>query len=181
MQTVLPPSSITAEPGEEIYLHREFKGSHGHVFAMAVSNQAVYVSTQRLALQNDGWFLKRVPLKDVREVSLVRPRPGRTYVLSGVMMVGGLVLSTLMMWQALNPMPGAPYVVSGVPFAVAVAGLVLPVVAKGRRTLLVTFNRGSFKWRPQFAVDKKTRETCNTIQNELLVACERAGLSTSGQ
>jgi hypothetical protein len=179
MRTVVPPFSIDPEPGEEIYLHKEFRGSHGHTFAMAVSSHAVYVSAQKLALRNDGWFLQRVPLHEVRDIALVRQRSGYTYALAGLMAVGGTLLSTLMMWRALNPMPGQVYHVSGWPFAIAVGGLLLPVVAKGRRTLLVRFNRGKLKWTPQLSVDKKTRETCNAIQDELLSACRRAGLATS--
>ena len=47
---------VTAQPGEEIYTQREFRGSHQHVFAMAVSNQALYLSAQKWALKDDWYF-----------------------------------------------------------------------------------------------------------------------------
>jgi len=37
---------ITPQLGEQVYIQHEFRGSHQHVFAMAVSNQALYLSAQ---------------------------------------------------------------------------------------------------------------------------------------
>lgn len=73
------PFTIDPQAGEELYLQREFRGSHDHVFAMAVSNQAVYVSVQKLVLKGDPWYFKRIPLDDVEEVRLIKQRP--VYVL----------------------------------------------------------------------------------------------------
>lgn len=39
---------------EEVYLHKEFRGSHDHVFAMARSNQAIYIPVQKLVLKRDS-------------------------------------------------------------------------------------------------------------------------------
>src|SRR5438132_12522485 len=75
------PFIINPEPGEEVYLQREFRGSHDHVFAMAVSNQALYVSAQKLALKRDPWYFKRVPLIEVEEVRLVKQRTIYTFLL----------------------------------------------------------------------------------------------------
>jgi len=112
MKRVDTPFSLNPEPGEDIYLLKEFRGSHGHVFAMAVSNQALYISTQKLAIKDGGWYLRRVPLSDVREVSLVRQRPGYLIGVSIGMFVVGTIVSSLMMWRAFNPTPGVPYYVS---------------------------------------------------------------------
>src|SRR5439155_22073506 len=100
------PFTIDPQPGEEVYLQREFRGSHDHVFAMAVSNQAVYVSTQKLVLKRDAWYFKRVPLNEVEEVRLVKQRPVYILLLGLVMTRVGGILSFLMMWCAFNPMPG---------------------------------------------------------------------------
>src|SRR2546423_9295219 len=81
------PFTIDPQPGEEVYLQREFRGSHDHVFAMAVSNQAVYVSAQKLALKRDPWYFKRVPLNEVEEVRLVKQRPVYVLLLGLVMIL----------------------------------------------------------------------------------------------
>ena len=170
------PFIIEAEPGEEIYLQKEFRGSHDHVFAMAVSNQAVYLSTQKLALKRDPWYFKRVPLNEVEEVRLVKQRTVYVLLLGLLMIIFGGILSFLMMWRAFNPMAGVAYHISGWPFAILVGGFIIPLIARGRKTLIVRMRKGKFKWKPQLAVDKKTREQCSHIQDELVKACRRAGI-----
>src|SRR5437762_2118241 len=76
---------------------------------MAVSNQALYVSQQELALKNDGWYFKRVPLSEVKGVSLVRHKRIYLLGLSILMIAFGAIVSCLMMWRALNPMPGGSF------------------------------------------------------------------------
>jgi len=170
------PFVIEPQPGEEVCLQKEFRGSHDHVFAMGVSNQAVYVSAQKFALKRDPWYFKRIPLSDVREVQLVKQRPLYIILLSAILLVFGTVLSILMMWRAFHPMPGVPYAVSGWPFALALAGLVIPFIARGRKILIVKMRKGAFKWKPQLAVDKKTRELCSNMQDEIVQACQRVGV-----
>jgi hypothetical protein len=157
------PFTIASQPGEEVYLRKEFRGSHGHVFAMAVSNQAIYVSAQRLVPKKDPWYFRRIPLGDVAEVRLVRQRTIYLVLLSALMIVSGVVLSALMMWRALYSLPGVPYKVSGWPFAIAIGGFIIPFIARGRRILIVKLRKGQFKWKPQLAVDKQTRELCARI------------------
>lgn len=168
--------TVEPQPGEHVYLQKEFRGTQGHVFAMAVSNQAVYVSRQEFALKRDPWSFKRVPLSDVREVRLVKQRPIYVIMLSAIMIVFGTVLSFMMMWRAFHPMQGVPYEVSGWPFAIAIGGIIIPFIARGRRILIVKMRKGTFKWKPQLAVDKKTRELCKNLQDEILQALKKVGV-----
>jgi hypothetical protein len=167
---------VEPQAGEQVYLQKEFRGTHDHVFAMAVSNQAVYVSAQKFALKRDPWYFKRVPLSDVREVRLVKQRPIYIIILSATLFVFGTVLSFLMMWRAFHPMPGVPYEVSGWPFAIAIGGVIIPFIARGRRILIVKMRKGTFKWKPQLAIDKKTRELCSNLQDEIVQACRNVGI-----
>jgi hypothetical protein len=171
------PFTIDPQLDEEVYLLREFRGSHDHVFAMAVSNQAVYVSAQKLALKRDPWYFKRIPLNEVEEVRIVKQRPVYVLLVGLLMISFGGILSVLMMWRAFNPMPGVAYHVSGWPFAILVGGIIIPFIARGRKTLLVRTRQGRFKWKPQLVLDKKTRERCSHIQDDLVAACRRAGIS----
>jgi len=174
------PFIVEPQPGEQVYLQKEFRGTHDHVFAMAVSNQAVYLSAQKFALKRDPWYLKRVPLSDVREVQLSKQRPIYIILLSAGMILFGTVLSFLMMWRASHLTPGMPYTVSGWPFALAVGGVIIPFIARGRRILIVRMRKGTFKWKPQLAVDKKTRELCSNLQDEIVQACLKVGLHIVG-
>jgi hypothetical protein len=145
---------------------------------MAVSNQALYVSKQKLALKNDGWHFKRVPLNEVKEVSLRRQRRIYLLGLSILMIAFGATVSFLMMWRALNPMPGIAFHVSGWPMAIAIGGIIIPFIARDRTILFVKLERGSFRWKPQLSVDKKTRDICTRLQNEILLACKEVGISS---
>ena len=170
------PFSVDPQPGEEVYLFREFRGSHGNVFAMAVSNQAIYLPTQKLVLRRDPWCFKRVLLSDVTEVSVKKQRAVWIYLFSAAMIIFGGVATFLMMRSALLRMPGTK--VSGLPIAIFVCGLVVPFIARGRATLYVELSKGKFKWKPQLAVDKKTRETQSKLQDEIIQACKKAGIQT---
>jgi len=179
MKSVGPQFSISPEPGEQVLLMKEFRGSHNHVFAMAVSNQALYVSKLELGFRNGGWSMKRLELAEVENVSLLRQRPLYLFGLSGVMILFGSFTSVMMMWRVLNPMPGMEYRVSGWPFAIALAGMLIPFISRGRRILVVRSESGKFKWKPQLSIDKKTRSVYTDMQNEILETCERVGIATS--
>lgn len=172
------PFVIDKQPGEEVYIQREFHGSHSHVFAMAVSNQAVYVSAQRFAVR-DTWYFKRIPLADVIDVRLVKQKPISLLLLSVAMVVFGALVSFQMMWHGLHLMPGEYYRGSGWPFAITIGGIVIPFISRGRKILLIKTSNGKFKWKPQLAMDKKTRAIYTTLQAELMAACMKAGIRTS--
>lgn len=169
------PFIVDPQPGEEVYLLREFRGAHGHVFAIAVSNQAVYLPAQKFALKKDPWYFRRVPLSEVKEVRFVKQKSVFILLLSGLMIVFGGVTGFLIMWYALR---GEAVRVSGWPLAFFVGGVILPFIARGRRTLVVIMSNGKYKWKPQLAVDKKTRETYLRLQDEIVQACRKAGIQT---
>jgi hypothetical protein len=170
------PFIVEPQPGEEVYLLREYRGSHGHVFAIAISNQAIYLPAQKFALKKDPWYFRRVPLSEVREVRFLKQKPVFVYVLAALMIAFGGVTGFLMMWYALR---GEPIRVSGWPLAFFVGGVILPFIARGRRTLVVLMSNSKYKWKPQLAVDKKTRETYASLQDEIVQACRKAGIQTS--
>jgi len=166
------PFTVDPQPGEEVYVLKEFRGSHGHVFAMAVSNQAIYLPTQKLVLKRDAWCFRRVRLSEVTEVNVRKQKAVWIYLMSAGMIIFGGVATFMMMRSALLQMPGSK--VSGLPIAILVCGLVVPFIARGRATLVVKLSKGRFKWKPQLAVDKKTRETQAKIQDDILQACKKA-------
>jgi hypothetical protein len=170
------PFIVDPQPDEEVYLLREFRGSHGHVFAIAISNQAIYLPAQKFALKKDPWYFKRVPLSEVKAVRFVKQKSGFLLILSALMIVFGGATGFLLMWYALR---GEAVRVSGWPLAFFVGGIIIPFIARGRRTLVVIMSNGKYKWKPQLAVDKRTRETYVKIQDEILQACRKAGIQTS--
>jgi hypothetical protein len=173
------PFKIDPQPQEEIYLLREFRGSHRHVFAIGVSNQALYLPVEkRLTLKKDPWYFKRVALNEVNEVRVKKQKFVPLLVLSSIMFLFGSAVSFLMIWHNLHPMPGERLTGSGWPIAIAVGGIVIPFIGRGRRTLTVSTRAGAFKWKPQLAIDRKTRNECSAIQDEILEACRKANIQT---
>lgn len=55
-------------------------------------------------------------------------------------------------------------------------GIIIPFIARGRKVLVVRMLKGTFKWKPQLAVDKKTRELRSNLQDEIVQACKKAGV-----
>jgi hypothetical protein len=170
------PFVVDPQPNEEVYLLKEFRGAHGHVFAIAISNQAIYLPAQKFALKRDAWYFRRVPLSEIKEVGLVKQKSVFVLILSALMIVFGGVTGFLMMWYALR---GELVRVSGWPLAFFVGGVILPFIARGRQTLVVIMSSGKYKWKPQLAVDKKTRETYLGLQDEIAQACRKAGIQLS--
>lgn len=169
------PFIVEPQPGEKVYLLKEFHGSHGHVFAMAVSNQAVYLPAQKMTLKRDHWYFRRIPLSEVVEVGLAKQKSIYIYLLSLVMIVFGGLTLYLLMAPVLRGESGR---VSGWPLAFFVAGLVLPFIARGRTVLSVKMRKGHYKWKPQLAIDRKTRKASSELQREILEACRNAGIHT---
>jgi len=114
-------------------------------------------------------------LSEIVEVSLARQKSRYIYLVSFLLIVSGLSLIYFMMAPVLRGEGGR---VSGWPLAILVAGLVIPFVARGRHILSVKLNRGHYKWKPQLALDRKTRTIYATIQTEILAACRKAGIKT---
>src|SRR5258708_1602686 len=149
------PFIVDPQLGEEVFLFREFRGSHGHVFAIAISNQAVYLPAQKFALKKDPWYFRRVPLSEVREMRLRKQKSVPLLILSALMIVFGGDSGVLMMWYALR---GEEIHVSGWPLAFFVGGIIIPFIARGRRTLGFIKIKGKYKWEARLAVDKKTKK-----------------------
>jgi hypothetical protein len=147
------------------------------VFAIGVTNQAVYVPVQRkLTLKKDSWHFKRVALCDVKQVRLTKQRYLPLLLLAAMMFLIGSVTSVLMIWQNLHPFPAKPTRASGWPIAIAVGGVIIPFISRGRRILTIETRDRKYKWKPQLAVDKKTRSLCSRIQDEVMQASIRAGV-----
>src|SRR5260370_14226928 len=103
------PFIVDPQPGEEVYVLREFSGSHGHVFAMAVSNQAIYLPTQKLVLKRDAWCFRRVRLSEVTEVNVRKQKAVWIYLMSAGMIIFAAVATFMMMRSAFLQLPASKF------------------------------------------------------------------------
>lgn len=169
------PFEVNPEPGEEVILVRELRGTHGAVFAFAVTNQAIHLPAKKFFSKGDPWCFRRIPLAKVVEVSLRRLRPIFLYTTAVVMIVVGVITTYWMMAPVFEGKGGE---IKGYPIAIFVCGLVIPFIARGRRSLMIRMVNETYKWKPQFVVDSASRKQIAAIQNEIIEACKKVGIST---
>jgi hypothetical protein len=121
--------------------------------AIGITDRAVYVAEPRNWKLGSRWTQRRVPIEQVRRVTVRRTRPARIALLSLVFLVLG---STYLYVMILPFLDGAQRrEVNLMPFILIGAGLVLPFVARGHRTVRIEFADGKpWVWKPpMFAAD----------------------------
>ncbi len=172
---------VVPQPGEEVHFQREYRFGRGRVFAIVISNQAIYLPAPKsLAALNLPLYFERVPLQEVKEVRWVRSRPVLFYLLSSLIVVMLLVAIYLVAvglvevrepWFLLLPaLLGAGYVLY--------IGLAIPFAARGLRTLVVRMRDREFRWTSPPPLTKALREQNARMQEEIIEACHRAGIPT---
>jgi hypothetical protein len=164
------PFDVNLEPGEDLVLKELYQPTRKtQPFAFAVSTRALFLPAKRMFAVSDPWYFRRVPLPEVRNVAIRRLRSAGVWALAGVMASVGLVTTYWMLY-------GRATKVSGYPIAVAVVGLVLPLLARGRYALTVGLTRGSFTWRPPILIGGSGKANGVALQERILQACGSVGV-----
>ena len=147
-------TKIHLEPNEELIFSDSFQADSRSIpFSFAVSNLAVFISKEK-HFAKESWYFEKIPLGQVKQIFLRRERSLPILVLSGLLLISGLIFAFVMMSNALYQVPGTR--VSGVPFGMIVGGLLIPFLSRGRKVLIVESENGTFKWKPRLVVDKKS-------------------------
>jgi len=168
------PFEISLEPGESLVLNELYLPSKkSEPFAFAVSDRAIFLPRKKTFAVKDPWYFQRVPVSQVRLVTLRRVRAGATWAMSAIMILAG-GLTTYFMLNPANRGHGER--ISGYPIAVLVVGLVLPFIARGRYALVVSLVSGTFKWRPRVTVGGTAKAQAVALQERILDACHRVGV-----
>lgn len=87
------------------------------------------------------------------------------------MVVGG-ALATVWMMQGL--LSGESHLVTGIPLGLLVAGLVLPFAARGRKGIVVTHLKGTFRWKPPLLVGSAAKQQVTALLSRIIVSCQQA-------
>ena len=165
---------IPLELNEELIFSDSFQAdSRTLPFSFAVSDRAVFISKEK-HFAKESWYFERIPLNQVKQIFLRRERSLPLLIFSGLLLVAGLVLTFIMMSNALNQAQGTR--VSGVPFAMIVGGLIMPFLAKGRKILIIESAKGTFKWKPRLVVDNESKNRINKLQKDILDVSEKVGI-----
>jgi len=170
---------VLPEPGEEVEARIELNLSKkAQPFFFAVSNRAIYIPRIKFIAKTDPYYFQRVPLGELRHVTVRRLRPYALWVLALLMVPVGIVTTIFMMEPVLKNAPGR-HEISGWPIAVAVGGLLLFGAARGRFGLEISFNDGRYRWKPPLVVDKRSKEKIAETFQTIIAACKKVGVSVS--
>lgn len=170
-------TEISLDENEKLIFSDSFQADEYSIpFSFAVSNLAIFVSKEK-HFAKDSWYLEKIPIEEVKRVFLRKERSVFILIISILLFVSGSVFAFIMMSNALNQEAGTR--ISGVPFAMIVAGLIMPFLAKGRSVLLVETTKETFKWKPKLVIDKKSRNHIKKFQAEILNVCKSLGIETS--
>jgi len=166
------------------------KNHYPYPYTFAVTDRAVFVTKEK-HFARESYALQRIPLTDVRQVSLVRQKPWSILTVSGLIFLFALTLIFFMMLPHWNGEPEA--MSSSFPFLLAILALLMPFLAKNRRILIVETTGEVYKWKPKLIVNAKHnvwnfwrsvncsegRSRVLTLQKDFLQACRKVGLNVS--
>jgi hypothetical protein len=164
------PFTVEHENGETLVFEDSFHLKKGaDPFAFALSSRATYLPRKKRFAMKDPWYFERVPISQIREVSIERMRPYLLWLLALLFIVVGGVTSYWMMQSEHRDQGG---MVSGLPFGILAIGLALPFVARGRRCLVVSMVEDRFVWKESLVLDRKSRTRIRGIQDGIATAFE---------
>jgi hypothetical protein len=173
--------NVVPEPGEKVEAGIKLKLSKKALpFYFAVSNRAIYIPRIKLIGKTDPYYFQRVPIEQVRHVTVKRLPPYALWLLAALMIPIGLVTTFWMMEPVLRQEPGM-HRVSGWPIAVFVGGVLIPFAAKGRFGLDIRFSGGRYRWKPPLVVDKASKQRIAQTIQTIIAACEKCGVQVLDQ
>jgi len=170
---------VVPEPGEEIAARVKLDLSKkAQPFCFAVSNRAIYIPRIKFIAKTDPYYFQRVPLSQLRNITVKRLRPYALWFLAGLMIPIGLLTTIWMMEPVLRNEPGS-HKISGWPIAVFVGGVLIPFAAKGRFGLEIWFSGGTFRWKPPLVVDNASKQRIAETFRVIIDACGKVGAPIS--
>ena len=166
---------VITEPGETVQTSIQLRLSKkAQPFFFAVSDRAIYIPRIKLFAKTDPYYFQRVPFDQIQHIAIRRLPPYALWLLAGLMIPIGLLTTYWMMEPVIRDEPGLHHI-SGWPIAVLVGGFLVPVAARGRFGLDISFRGGKYRWKPPLVVDSASKqEIADTLQS-IIAACENSG------
>jgi len=148
-------------------------------YLFAVTDRAIFLPTKKRGLVTGSpWATLRVPVSNVLNVELSVVRPYAIWVLSLLLIAIGL-FTTVSMFVPSWAESGQR--VSGYPFAILVAGLLLPFISRGRLRLRVETTTGARQWKSPLHVDARSRNVVKGTFRSFHKACSIVGIPLKGE
>lgn len=168
-------SRISLEPGEKLIFEDELpaKDDFTKPFVFGVTDRSVHFLREK-HFAKESWQLERIPLSCVVQVFLKKERRMRVILLSILMVAFGGISSVIMMLNVYRELPETK--IGPAPFLFLVAGILLPVLSKGRKILVVQTKDKLYKWKPQIGLASYPRDRIEQFQQNAVAACRQAGI-----
>ena len=169
------PVDIDPLPNERTIVNVKYRPSSRSVpFALGITDQAVYVPARKLWARDDPWYIKRIPIAQVRQVIVKRTPAIAILFVAALMVAGGLFFLYFIVDPIVHGQGGR---VSGWPLAILIGGILLPFVARGRRSLRIIYTDGKYSWTPPIVVDKRSRDYIQQLLDHIIGGFRSAGVS----
>jgi len=169
------PFEINLEEGERLIANLSFVVSgNSEAFHIAITNHAIFLPRKKFFALKDPTYCERVPLNQIVNTKIKKLNPFFLWTLALLMVVGGAVITELMMLPVLRGEGGQ---LSGYPPAVALVGLVIPFIARRRYGLSISMVDESFLWKPPLLVDKTSRTAVELFLTQAAGAFRQAGIN----
>jgi hypothetical protein len=166
---------VITEPGETVQTNIQLRLSEkAQPFFFAVSDRAIYIPRVKLIAKTDPYYFQRVPFDHIQHISIRRLPPYALWVLAGLMIPTGLLTTYWMMEPVMRHEPGV-HEISGWPIAVFVCGFLVPIAARGRFGLDISFRDGKFRWKPPLVVDGASKQKIADALQSIIAACDKGG------
>ena len=160
--------------GEELVYGEVFDPDNKiKLFALAVTNKAVFFTEKRRFAVRDPWTLHRFRIEKILSVALYRAKPYAWWILSAVMILSGLALS---LWMYLPGWGDPEGIRSGYPLGLIAGGLVLPFIIRGRMILELNTVDRTLRWKPPITVNAGPRKQVLKMQQAFVEACRQVGI-----
>ena len=160
---------IQLEDGEELIFQDRF-GHEKRPMVLAVSDRSLYFTKEK-HFSTESFYIHRVPISEVNEVSLLPLSPVTRWVVALAVFFGGFVLEAGILWNVYRQLPGTR--VSPWPIAFMLIGVAMMFFGRKRKVLTVKFGNDRFRWKPGFLDDNA--KTTN-LQQGFVDACRNLRL-----
>jgi hypothetical protein len=132
--------------------------------AIGITDRAVYIAESKWRPFRKEWRIRRIPIEQVRRVSVRRMRPGLVLLLSLMLIAVGAVHLYVMLHFFRESRE-----VSLWPFLTIGAGLILPFTARGRRIVHIEFAAGEpWIWRPPMLAADMTKRHVDWLIEQIV-------------
>jgi hypothetical protein len=166
---------LDLQPEEVLIFHDWIKGPRKPM-SLAVSERALFIAREQ-HLRMEAYYMHRVPITDVEEVSVRKIRGPALWIASSTVFLCGIAFSILLAIGQYNNPPSVRVspVATGGSLVMIALGIAMPFYGKGRRVLEIRTKRTVYRWKPAIF---DNRSWVKRLQEDFLWACRNVDVPT---